>query len=84
MDFTQIFEILVIVLLAIEIVELYFNMRAIRVHEKELNGHLQKLEQVTMKLDSYINSINQLDEHIKTLDKLVQKTESRKNRSGLF
>ena len=77
MDFvTEILEILVIVLIAIEIVELYFNMRAVRGHEKELEGHLQKLEQATIKLDNYIICVNQLDEHIKTLDKLLQKHES--------
>lgn len=76
---TEILEILVIVLIAIEIVELYFNMRTVRGHEKELEGHLQKLEQATAKLDNYITCVNQLDEHIKTLDKLLQKYESSKS-----
>ena len=76
---TEILEMLVIILIAIEIIELYFNMRAVRGHEKELEGHLQKLEQAMVKLDSYINCVNQLDEHVKALDKLLQKHESGKN-----
>jgi chromosome segregation ATPase len=92
---TGILEILVIILVAIEIVELLYNMRAIRKHEreldvhlekleaatarheKELDGHLEKLQEATVKLDNYISSINQLDEHIKTIDKLLEKSKSK-------
>jgi conjugal transfer/entry exclusion protein len=77
---TQILEILVIVLVSIEVVELYFNMRVIRTHEKELNGHVTKLEQYSSKIDTFMNlvnqlngQINQLDAHVKTLDNLLRK-----------
>jgi len=73
---TQILEILIVALVSIEVVELYFNLRAIRTHEKELNGHLVKLEQHSKKIDTFMNLVNQLDEHIKTLDKLLRKKES--------
>jgi len=76
---TEILEILVVVLVAIEIVELYFNMRAIRIHENELDEHLKKLEQAVSKLDNYISCVNQLDEHVRTLDKLLQKPDSGKS-----
>jgi len=69
---TQILEILIVILVSIELVELYFNMRAIRIHEKELNGHLTKLEQHTMKMDILMNH---LDEHIKTLGNALRKNE---------
>lgn len=95
MDFTGILEILVVILVAIEIVELLYNMRAIRKHEreldmhlekleqatakhaKELNAHLEKLQEATAKLDNYANCVNQLDEHIKTIDKLLEKSKSK-------
>jgi len=70
---TQILEILIVVLVSIEVVELYFNMRAIRTHERELNGHLEKLESHAKKIDTFMTLVNQLDEHVKTLDKLAQK-----------
>jgi len=73
---TQILETLIVVLVSIEVVELYFNLRAIRIHEKELNGHLTKLEQHSKKIDTFMNLVNQLDEHIKTLDRLLRKKES--------
>jgi len=73
---TQILEILIIVLVSIEVIELYFNLRAIKVHEKELNGHLAKLEQHSKKIDTFTNLVNQLDEHIRTLDRLLLKKES--------
>jgi len=73
---TQILEILIAVLVSIEVVELYFNLRAIRTHEKELNGHMTKLEHHAKKIDTFMNLVNQLDEHIKTLDKLLRKKES--------
>jgi predicted cation transporter len=76
---TEILEVLVVVLVAIEIVELYFNIRAIRIHEKELDEHLEKLEQVVSKLYNYISCVNQLDEHVRTLDKLLQKSNSSKS-----
>ena len=76
---TEILEVLVVIVVIIEIVELYFNMRVVKIHEKELDGHLQKLEHATAKLDNYIYCVNQLDEHIKTLDKLLQKYESSKS-----
>ena len=79
MDFTEVLEILVVILIAIEIVELYFSMRIVRGHEKELEGHLQKLEQATVKLDNYITCVNQVDERIKALDKLLQTYESSKS-----
>jgi uncharacterized protein YlxW (UPF0749 family) len=97
LEFTGILEILVAILVAIEIVELFYNMRAIRTHEKELDMHLEKLEratarhekelddhveklqEATAKLDNYISCVNQLDEHVKTLDKLLEKYESRKS-----
>ena len=74
-DTTQFLEILVVVLVSIEIVELYFNMRAVKVHEKELNDHCKKLEAYDKKFDTFMSLVNQLDEHIKTLDKLLQKKE---------
>ena len=74
-DTTQFLEILVVVLVSIEIVELYFNMRAVKVHEKELNDHCKKLETYDKKIDTFMSLVNQLDEHIKTLDKLLQKKE---------
>ncbi len=88
-------EILVVILVAIEIVELFYNMRAIRAHEKELDTHLEKLEaatarhekeldrhfeklqEATAKLDNYISSVSQLNEHIKTIDKLLEKNKSK-------
>jgi len=73
---TQILEILIVVLVSIEVVELYFNLRAIKTHEKELNGHLARLEDHSKKIDTFMNLVNQLDEHIKTLDKLLRKKES--------
>jgi len=73
MDFTEIIELLLVVLVVIEIVGLYFNIRATRTHEKELNEHLHKLEQAVKELDKYSSCVNQLDEHVKTLDKLLQK-----------
>ena len=76
---TEILEVLVVIVVIIEIVELYFNMRVVRIHERELDGHLQKLEQAMVKLDSYINCVNLLDEHVKALDQLLQKQESGKN-----
>ena len=80
MDFINgILEVLVIVLVAIEIVELYFNIRATRTHEKELEEHLHKLGQAVTKLDKYISCVNQLDEHMRTLDRLLQKNDSGKN-----
>jgi hypothetical protein len=79
MDFTQILEVLVVVLVAIEIVELYFNIRATRTHEKELDAHMHKLEQSVKELDKYISCVNELDEHVRTLDRLLQKTNSGKS-----
>ena len=76
MDFTEIIELLLVVLVVIEIVGLYFNIRATRTHEKELNEHLHKLEQAVKELDKYSSCVNQLDEHVKTLDKLLQKPNS--------
>jgi cell division protein ZapA (FtsZ GTPase activity inhibitor) len=94
MDFTGVLEILVAILVAIEIVELFYNMRAIRTHENELDMHLEKLEaatsrhekdldqhmeklrEATLKLDNYINCVNHLDQHIKTIEKLLEKTKS--------
>jgi len=76
---TQILEILIVVLVSIEVIELYFNIRAIRTHEKELNGHLVKLEHHAKKIDTFMNLVNQLDEHTKTLDKLLRKKESSKS-----
>jgi len=92
MDFlTGALEILVVILVAIVIVELFYNMRATRTHEKELDthlekleaattrhekeldGHLEKLQEATVKLDNYISCVNQLDEHIKTINKLLEK-----------
>jgi len=73
---TQILETLIVVLVSIEVVELYFNLRAIRIHEKELNGHLEKFEQHAKKIDTFMNLVNQMDEHIKTLDKILRKKES--------
>lgn len=92
---TELLEIIVVILVAIEIVELFYNMRAIRRHEKELDTHLEKLEQATVrhakelnehlvklqeatvKLENYTNCVNQLDEHIKIIDKLLEKNKSR-------
>ncbi len=80
MDFiTGILEVLVIALVAIEIVELYFNIRATRTHEKELDEHLHKLEQAVAELDNYISCVNRLDEHVRTLDRLLQKSDSGKS-----
>jgi hypothetical protein len=76
---TEVLEVLVVVLVAIEIVELYFNIRATRTHEKELDEHLHKLEQSVKELDKYISCVNQLDEHVRTLDRLLQKTNSGKS-----
>jgi hypothetical protein len=73
---TEVLEVLVVALVAIEIVELYFNIRATRTHEKELDEHLHKLEQAVKDLDKYTSCVNQLDEHVRTLDKLLQKTSS--------
>jgi uncharacterized membrane protein (DUF106 family) len=78
-DFTEIIEVLLVVLVVIEIVGLYFNIRATRTHEKELNEHLHKLEQSVKELDKYISCVNQLDEHVRTLDRLLQKTDSGKS-----
>jgi arylsulfatase A-like enzyme len=93
--FTGALEILVVILVAIEIVELFYNMRATRTHEKELDahlekleaatakhekeldGHLEKLKEATIKLDNYIACVNQLDEHIKRIDKLLEKNKSK-------
>jgi len=72
---TQILEILIVVLVSIEVVELYFNLRAIKTHERELNGHLTELEQHSKKIETFMNLVSQLDEHIKTLDKLLRKNE---------
>jgi hypothetical protein len=90
--FTGALEILVVILVAIEIVELFYNMRATRTHEKELDahleklqaatarhekeldGHLEKLNEATVKLDNYIACVNRLDEHIKAIDRLVEKS----------
>jgi len=44
--------------------------------KKELNGHLAKLEHHAKKIDTFMNLVNQLDEHIKTLDRLLRKEES--------
>jgi biopolymer transport protein ExbB/TolQ len=79
MDFTEILEVLVVVLVAIEIVELYFNIRATRTHEKELDAHLRKLERAAEELEKYTSCVNQLDEHVRTLDRLLQKTNSSKS-----
>ena len=79
MDFTEIIELLLVVLVVIEIVGLYFNIRATRTHEKELNEHLHKLEQAVKELDKYISCVNQLDEHVRTLDRLLQKANSSKS-----
>jgi len=94
LELTGILEILVAILVAIEIVELFYNMKAIKTHEKELdthlekleaatakhekelNGHLEKLQEATGKLDNYISSVNRLDEHIKKIDKLLEKNKS--------
>ncbi len=76
---TEILEILVVVLVAVEIVELHFNIRATRTHEKELNEHLHKLEQTVKELDKNISCVNQLDEHVRTLDRLLQKANSGKD-----
>jgi hypothetical protein len=68
---TEPLEVLVMVLVAIEIVELYFNIRATRTHERELDAHLHKLEQAVTELDKYTSCVNHLDEHVRTLDKLL-------------
>jgi hypothetical protein len=76
---TEVLEVLVVVLVAIEIVELCFNIRATRTHEKELSEHLHKLEQAVKELDKYTSCVNQLDEHVRTLGRLLQKTNSGKS-----
>jgi hypothetical protein len=73
---TEALEVLVVVLVAIEIIELYYNIRATRTHEKELDAHMHKLELAVKELDKYTSCVNQLDEHVRTLDKLLQKTNS--------
>lgn len=73
---TEVLEVLVVVLVAIEIVELYYNIRATRTHEKELDAHLHKLEQAVKDLDKYTSCVSQLDEDVRTLDRLIQKTNS--------
>jgi hypothetical protein len=78
-DFTEIIEVLLVVLVVIEIVGLYFNIRATKTHEKELNEHLHKLEQAVTELDKYSSCVSQLDEHVRTLDRLLQKTNSSKS-----
>ena len=77
-DFTEIIEVLLVVLVAIEIVGLYFNIRATKTHEKELNEHLHKLEQAIKELDKYSSCVNKLDEHVRKLDKVLEKTDSGK------
>ena len=75
---TEILEILIVILVAIEIVELYFNMRAIRIHEKELDAHLEKLEKTAARLDSHINCVTRLDEHVMSLITALQEHNSGK------
>lgn len=78
MDFTGTLEILVVILVAIEIVELFFNMRAIRTHEKELDMHLEKLEAATTRhekeLDGHLEKLQEatvkLDNYINCVNKL--------------
>lgn len=76
---TEVLEVSIVVLVAIEIVELYFNIRATRTHEKELNEHLHKLEQSVKELDKYMSCVNQLDEHVRELDKTLEKANSSKS-----
>ncbi len=84
--FTEFLEIIVVILVAIEIVELFYNMRAIQRHEKELELHLEKLEQATAKhakeLDAYLEKLQEkmttLDDYadcVKQLDEHIKATD---------
>ena len=70
MDLTQLLEELILLLVSIELVQLFYHIYKMRTYEKKIDKHLIKMDEHILKMDQHVN---ELEERMTKLDKFLEK-----------
>jgi len=65
LDFTQLLEELILVLVSVELAELAYHIYKMRSYERKIDQHLSKMDAHVLKMDSHVLK---MDQHLRELE----------------